>query len=248
MLKALGADVLFQQLGFEARIDAEQHFELDADILDVAQEGDVVRRVAEMEDRVRLRVADIVDDDRVVRGLGRNALVVDDLDRRAGLLDELAERVGLRAGKFVGRVEHRDLLDAERRSVMGDEVRDRLRPDGRDRIGHQRDIGIVLGEEAGAGAGLVEQEHLVVARDRHGRRGQHRAGIGDQQIDLVLGDELIVERRGGRGVALVVIGDELDRNLLVECLHIDAAIGVFLLDPEFERTMDRHRNRGKTPG
>src|SRR6185312_274064 len=35
VLKALSADVLFQQLGFEAWIDAEQHFELGADILHV---------------------------------------------------------------------------------------------------------------------------------------------------------------------------------------------------------------------
>ena len=165
-----------------------------------------------MNHRVRIGVVDVVDDDGVVGGLGRNALIVDDLDRRAGILDELAERVGLGAGEFVGRVEDGDLLDAEARPIMRDEVGDRLRPDGRDRIGHQRDVGIVLGEEAGAGAGLVEQEHLVVARDRDRRRRQHRAGIGDQEVDLVLRDELVVERGGGRGVALVVIGDELDRE------------------------------------
>ena len=131
---------------------------------------------------------------------------------------------------------------------MADEIGDRLRPDRRDRIGHQRDVGIVLGEEARAGAGLVEQEHLVVARDRHGRRRQHRAGIGDQQVDLVLGDELVVERRGGRGVALVVIGDELDRDLLVERLDVDAALGVLLVDPEFQRAVHRHRDRGEASG
>ena len=38
-------------------------------------------------------------------------------------------------------------------------------------------------------------------------------GIGDV---TVLGDELVVERRGGRGVALVVIGDELEGDLLVK--------------------------------
>ena len=88
----------------------------------------------------------------------------------------------------------------------------------------------------------------MVARDRHGRRGQHRTGIGDQQIDLILGDQLIIQRGRGRGVALVVIGDELDRDLLVERLHIDAALGIFLLDPELQRAVDRHRNRGEAPG
>ncbi len=62
----------------------------------------VVRRVAEMNHRIGLGVADIVDDDGVVGRLGRDPLIVDDLDRRAGFLDEFAEGVGLRAGEFVG--------------------------------------------------------------------------------------------------------------------------------------------------
>ncbi len=144
MLQPLGADVLLQQLGLEAGIDREQHLELGADVLDVAQEGDVVRRIAEMDHRIGIGLADVVDDDVVVGGFGRNALVVDDLDRRAGLLDELAERVGLGAGELVGRVEDRDLLDAEARAIMADEIRDRLRPHRRHRIGHQCDVGIVL--------------------------------------------------------------------------------------------------------
>ena len=86
----------------------------------------------------------------------------------------------------------------------------------------------------------------MVARDRNGRRGEHRAGIGDQKVNLVLGDELVIERRGGRRVALVVIGDELDRKLLVEGFHIDAALGVLLLRPELERAIDRHGDRGVT--
>jgi hypothetical protein len=156
--------------------------------------------------------------------------------------------MNLRAGELVGRIQDRDALDAKRGAVLGQKVRDRLRPNGRDRVRHQRDVRIVLGEEAAAGAGLVEQEHLVVAGDGHRRRGQHRAGIGHEQIDLVLGDELIVERRGGRGVALVVIGDQLDRDFLVERLHVDAALGVFLLNPEFQSGMNRHRDRGIAAG
>ena len=248
MLEALLADVLLEKLGFKPSIDREQHLELDADVLNVAQEGDVVRRVAEMDHRVRVGVVDVVDDDGVVRGLGRDALVIDDLDRRAGVFHEFAEGVGLRARELVGRIENGDLLDAERGPVMGDEIGDRLGPNGRDRVSHQRDVGIVLGEEARAGAGLVEQEHLVVARDRNRGRRQHRAGIGDQEVDLVLGDELVIERGRGRGVALVVIGDELDRDFLVERLHIDAAVGVLLLDPELERAVNRHRDRGIAPG
>ena len=118
VLEPLLADVLFEKLGLKPGIDAEQHLELDADVLDVAQERDVVRRVAEMDHRVRVGVVDVVDDDGIVGGLGRNALIVDDLDRRAGILDELAEGVGLGAREFVGRVENRDLLDAEPRTIM----------------------------------------------------------------------------------------------------------------------------------
>ncbi len=131
---------------------------------------------------------------------------------------------------------------------MGDEIGDGLGPDGRDRVGHQRDVGIVLGKEAGAGSGLVEQEHLAVARDRHRGRRQHRAGVRDQEIDLVLRDQLVVERGCGRGVALIVVGDKLDGNFLVERLHVDAAISIFLVNPKLERTVHRHRNRGVAPG
>src|ERR1700694_5923438 len=98
VLEALFADILFKQFGLETGIDREQHLELDADVLDVAQERNIVRRVSEMNHRVRLRIVDVVDDDRVIGGLGGNALVVDDLDRRAGLLDEFAECIGLGAG------------------------------------------------------------------------------------------------------------------------------------------------------
>ena len=72
----------------------------------------------------------------------------------------------------------------------------------------QRDPRIVLGEEGSARARLVDQEHLVVAGDRHGDGRQHRTRIGDEYVDLVLRDELVVERRGGRRIALVVVGDE----------------------------------------
>ena len=47
VLKSLVADILLKKLLLETSIDHKQHFELDADIGDVAQEGDVIRRVAE---------------------------------------------------------------------------------------------------------------------------------------------------------------------------------------------------------
>jgi len=110
-------------------------------------------------------------------------------------------------------------------------------------VGHHMSVGA----DEKTGAGLVEQEHLVVARDSHRRRRQHRAGISDEKVDLVLGNELVVERRRGRGVALIVIGDELDRDLLVERLDVNAALGVLLVGPEFQRAVHGHRDRCEAP-
>ena len=70
----------------------------------------------------------------------------------------------------------------------------------------------------------------------------------DQKIDLVLRDKLVVQRRRGRGVALIVIGHKLDGNFLVERLHIGTAFGIFLVGPELECAENRHRNRGVATG
>ena len=118
----------------------------------------------------------------------------------------------------------------------------------RHRVGHQHDIRIVLGEKRCAGAGLVDQQHLVLARDRHCHRGQRRTRVRHQDVDLVLRDELVVERRRGRCVALVVVGDEFDRNLLVVGFDEHAALGVLLVDPELQALMHRHRDRGESAG
>src|SRR3979490_3592598 len=113
-----------------------------------------------MNHRVRLRIVDVVDDDRVIGGLGRNALIVDDLDRRAGILDEFAEGIGLRSREFVGRVENGDFLAPEARAIVRNKVRNGLRPDGGDRVGPQREESSYYGNKASAGSGLVEQETL----------------------------------------------------------------------------------------
>jgi hypothetical protein len=41
-------------------------------------------------------------------------------------------------------------------------------------------------EEIGAGTGLIDQQHLVVAGDRYRDRGQDRSGIGDQVVAPLL--------------------------------------------------------------
>jgi len=61
----------FPAARFQFRVDAEQELELDAAVLDVAQEGDVVWRVAKVDDGIGIRGADIVEQHGIVRGLGR---------------------------------------------------------------------------------------------------------------------------------------------------------------------------------
>ena len=139
-------------------------------------------------------------------------------------------------------------LDPFLRRHLVQVIGDVFRPDGGNRVRHQRDVGIVLGEERAAGARHVEQEHLVFLRDRHRDRGQHRAGIRDQQVHVVLGDELVVQRGGRRGAALVVVGDQLDRDLLVVGLHVHPALGVHEIDPELQRIEHRHGDAGERAG
>src|SRR5208283_6132128 len=111
------------QLGFQSRIDAKQELELDAAVLDVVQEGNVVRRVAEVQDGIRIGCADVVEQNRVVRGLGRHALVKYELHPGVRFFDELAHRVGLRPGEVVGGIEHSDALDAQPGTVVGEKIR-----------------------------------------------------------------------------------------------------------------------------
>ena len=69
---------------------------------------------------------------------------------------------------------------------------------------------LVLGEARDAER--VMDQHLVVAL-RHAHRRQDRAGRvrAHQQIDLVDGDELLVERAREVGLRLVVLDDPFDR-------------------------------------
>lgn len=80
---------------------------------------------------------------------------------------------------------------------------------------------------------------------RNGDRGQDRAEIGGEYVDLVLGDQLVVERRCRRGRALVVIGGDLDRDFLVERLDENAAVFVDLRRPVFEPLILRLRGEGE---
>ena len=70
-----------------------------------------------------------------------------------------------------------------------------------------------------------------------------RARIGrEQHVDLVLGDQLLVELDGGLGVRLVVEQHELD--LVAE----QAAPAVHLVDPHLDRVHLPARRLGEAPG
>ena len=67
-----------------------------------------------------------------------------------------------------------------------------------------------------------DDEHLVLLHhDRHGRR-DHVGGVAaDDEIDLVDVEQLGVDARHGRGIALVVVEDELDRTPEQTALGVD---------------------------
>ncbi len=72
-------------------------------------------------------------------------------------------------------------------------------------------------------------QHLVVAL-RHTHRGEDRAGRvrAHQEVDLVHGDQLLVERAREVGLGLVVLDDPFDlaaeqSAALVELLDVDLA-------------------------
>ena len=77
VVQCLVADQLLEQLGVDGRIDAKQELELDAAVLNIVQENNVVLLSTKLDNRVRISRADIVEHRRVVRSVGRHTLVED---------------------------------------------------------------------------------------------------------------------------------------------------------------------------
>ena len=149
---------------------------------------------------------------------------------RIGVLDARGDRSEIARAELVLEIEQdlepalgRDVaraggLELGRRELARDD-RHRLRrvgggghgveDDGRHRLvrlgpeGRRRELHLVLGQVRHAEA--VVNEQLLIAL-RHAHRGDDRAGrVGPhQQIDLVDGDQLLVERAGDLGLGLVV--------------------------------------------
>jgi hypothetical protein len=75
-----------------------------------------------------------------------------DVDAAVRRGDKFSHRGRLRTGKIVGQVKDCHALDAERRTVLGEKVRQRLRPDRRDRVGDENNVRIVGRKERGTSA------------------------------------------------------------------------------------------------
>ena len=94
----LGSDILEEFIRLQPGINRKQEA-LVAGVLMVSKKRDVVADAPEHDDRIRVGVLDIVDQHRIMGGVGRNTLVTDDLQDRIFGLDERADGVGLRAGE-----------------------------------------------------------------------------------------------------------------------------------------------------
>jgi len=82
----------------------------------------------------------------------------------------------------------------------------------------------------------------VLDDHRHGR-GDHIGGVaGDDEVDLVDVEQLRIDARHGRWVALVVIDDDFDRAAE------QAALGVHVVALDVDRQQRRLAVGGERPG
>ncbi len=93
---------------------------------------------------------------------------------------------------------------------------------------------------------MVDEELVVALRDRHRGEDRARRVRAHQQIDLVDGDELLVERAREVGLRLVVADDPLDGPaeetvLRVQLVDVDLADDLVHLPGRGERAGERER-------
>ena len=155
---------------------------------------------------LRRRIAAVVDDAQAER-LGVFARAVGGVARELLVGGDDRHRLRLRA------LLHRDVEEALGEGGL------RVRP----RRDHHEIVRVVeLGVDREAEQ--PDERLLLLDDDRHGRR-QHGGGVGaDDQLDLVDVEQLRVDARHGRRVALVVVVDELDRPAEQPALGIDVLL------------------------
>ena len=118
----------------------------------------------------------------------------------------------------------------------------------RRRVGAQRPrrkVRVVLGEARNAER-VMDEDLVVALRDAHCREDRAGGVRTHQEIDLVDGDELFVERPREVGLRLIVLDDPLDRAaeqsvLLVDLFDVDLAHE--LVDERRGRERPRQRRR-----
>ena len=76
----------------------------------------------------------------------------------------------------------------------------------------------------------ADQHFLLLNHHRHRRRQQVGARPADDDVDLVDVEQLLVQGGDGRRIALIVVGDELDRR---------PALGVDIVLPDSLREQRR---------
>ncbi len=114
-----------------------------------------------------------------------------------------------------------------RRRKLEEAARERLHALRADR--HHVEIARIVEMPVHADRQHADGHHVVLHDDRHGGR-RHVGRVGtEQQIDFVDRDELGVDARHVRRIALVVVIDELDRPAE------QPAVGVDVVAPQLER-------------
>ncbi len=217
---------------------AAEELGLEADLVCRTHDPDGVGRIRGDVDEIRIGGVDGAHDRREIERARRIAAIVDDLE--AHLECVVARPVGRLLGEVGIGADDRHGAELLR---LGDlEVATRELVHGVGASGKHGEIVRVV-------EGLVDREREqthqhVIARDHDRHRGYREIGAvaGQRQIDLVDVEQLGVDARHQRGVALVVVVDELDRT------PDEAALGVDVLLPHLIGGEDRLAVGGKPAG
>ena len=168
-----------------------------------------VERIGANHQEVRIGRLDRTDDRREIHRRRRIILVVDDPEpgglgvgarTLAGIMAELGVGVSERDGLRLGILRFRDFEEAVGECGLG-----------RRSVRHHGEIHRIVEFVVDRGAGQTDQQLLSLDRNRH-RGGDLGRGIaGNDQVDFVDVEQLGVDAGHMRGIALIVVVNELDR-------------------------------------
>ena len=198
----------------------------EADFADRTQDADRVGRIGGDVDQIRLGRLHRANDRREVDRGRRIGPVVDDVDpSRLGVLARAFRRLVLEFG-VGGDDRDRLRLRVLRRRQIEPALGEGLHRLGAE--GQHREVFRIMELVVGRQREQAEEQPVVRDRDRHRRHDKIGAVARNQQVDLVDVDQLRVDGRHQRRVALVVVIDQLDRPAE------QAALGIDLVFPDLE--------------